>query len=971
MTAVAERPAAAAPGQTAADRAGGRRIDAVTVLSIYTFLLIAIPAALVVAPLGAVGGPATIFAALVLVFYLVTWLHPALAPAHGRMAVRAAAILLTCAIIATYVSANRHAMPGLERNGIDRGIILICGWLGVLVMAADGIPSIERLKKLLGRAVIGATAMAMLGITQFFTGLDATQYIVIPGLRPQTLNTDLLSRNGLNRPSATAAHPLEFAAVLGMVLPIAINRARFAPPGKRLQRWLQVALIGAAMPMTVSRSAVLAVVAVCLVLLPTWPKLERRIAYAVLALGVTSLWFLVPGLVGTFSGLFATLSGDTSTTSRTSAYGTAAPYISQHPWFGHGFNTFFPASYFFTDDQYLLSLIEIGVIGLLALLALFITGLVTAQRIRRATTDPEMRDLGQSLTATIVVSMVAFGTFDTLSFNMAAGLTFMFLGCTGAALRLVRAQAAQPGGQLAGRAAVQPDQEPPALTHRPDPGPPDALAAIGVLPGTHPGQPNGHLTAPADRQPEQPSEQASEHLPEPAAKRPEQPSEQAAEPHQEARAAAQAEGLADKYLGERADGQEDQADGQQERQADGHLAEPLEARPEQLAAAGAEPSAKPPGEHQPWPWESQEQAAEARREEPAGAQAKPPGEHQPWPWESQEQAAAPRPEEQAAGPRPEEQAADARAEEPAGAQMEPPDARVEPPAAQVEQPTAEAEKPTAQAEQPAAQAEQPAAQAEQPAAQVEQPDAQAERPAEASWDAWRKAEQPGDQPAAATTDQQAEDPAGQPEAGPAEPPAERPAEASWDAWRQAEQPGDQPRRRPPMSKPKNRPASQRPGPRSHRRNSPMTGRRLCPRLSQRRPRLSQRRRPPMSKRKSRPASQRPSPPVAARKNRRYRSPSSGTEPAPGPATRAGQRRRHRARRRHLRRPRPNLVHHSWPGRGPGRPACPRHLPPARRAPGPGGLTPRGHRTRSAWPSWVPGKNMARPAVRGGPHGLPG
>ncbi|HEY7361718.1 MAG TPA: hypothetical protein VH642_12960, partial [Streptosporangiaceae bacterium] len=187
MTAVAERPAPPAPGQaTAAGQPAGRRVDAVTILTIWVVLLMAIPASLVVAPLGAVGGPATIFAAVVLVIYLVTWLHPALAPAKGRQPVRAAAILLTCAVIATYASANRHIMPGLERNGIDRGIILICGWLGVLVMASDGIPSIERLKKLLGRAVIGATAMAMLGITQFFTGLDATQYIVIPGLRPQT-----------------------------------------------------------------------------------------------------------------------------------------------------------------------------------------------------------------------------------------------------------------------------------------------------------------------------------------------------------------------------------------------------------------------------------------------------------------------------------------------------------------------------------------------------------------------------------------------------------------------------------------------------------------------------------------------------------------------------------------------------------------------------------------------------------------
>ena len=72
-------------------------------------------------------------------------------------------------------------MPGLERNGADRGLILIFGWLGILLMASDGIVSMERLKKLLGRIVILATFMAGLGITQFFTGLDATKYIIIPG----------------------------------------------------------------------------------------------------------------------------------------------------------------------------------------------------------------------------------------------------------------------------------------------------------------------------------------------------------------------------------------------------------------------------------------------------------------------------------------------------------------------------------------------------------------------------------------------------------------------------------------------------------------------------------------------------------------------------------------------------------------------------------------------------------------------
>jgi polysaccharide biosynthesis protein PslJ len=760
MTAVAERPAPSAPQEEAsAGKPRRQRIDAVTVLTVYVVLLMGIPAALVVAPLGAVGGPAIIFAAVVFVFYLVTWLHPALAPQRCRQPVRAAAIFFACAIIATYVSVNRHIMPGLERNGADRGLILIFGWLGILLMASDGIVSMERLKKLLGRIVILGTFMAGLGITQFFTGLDATKYIIIPGLTAQAPTTDLLSRNGLNRPAATAAHPLEFAAVLAMVLPIAINRARFAPPELRVRRWLQVALIGAALPMTVSKAAVLALGVVCLVLLPTWPKLERRIAYLVMTLGVVGLWFLVPGLLSTFRTLFATLTGDSSTTSRTSAFSTAMPYIAQHPWLGHGFGTFFPATYFFTDDQYLLSLIEIGIVGVLALLGLFITGLVTARKVRHATTNPEIRDLGQGLTATIAVSMVTFATFDALSFGMAAGLTFVFLGCAGAALRLVRTQGAQADGHLIGPPVVPAEQKPPVLTHRP--GPDGSAGASALRVGQ---QTIGHPSAPDGGQPtEKRSErQANGHLPAPD-EQPEQPTR----PRQEEQAGPQVEQLIDRYLAER-------GVGRPERQADGHPAEPTEAGPQEAAHAHVEQPAKPPGEDQLWPWEPRDlQSPEAPQEEPP---AKAPGEEQPAEARQQEPVQQEPTEAQPAEAQPAE----------TGGQS----------AAQAALSGTVAEQPTeAQAEQPAAQAEQPAQAPWNPwrktdrtvarptlSATDEQPaEAQVEQPAEAPWDAWRRIGQPTapatDQQVAA--DQQPAEPSGQSAAEtPSQPipePADQPA----------------------------------------------------------------------------------------------------------------------------------------------------------------------------------------------------
>ena len=598
-----------------------------------------------------------------------------------------------------------------------------------------------------------------------------------------------------------------------MALPIAINRARFAPPGKRGVRWTQVGLIAAALPMTVSRSAVLAVLAVAFVLLPTWPKIERRIAYVVMALGVAGLWFLVPGLIGTFRTLFATLTGDTSTTSRTSAFTNAMPYISQHPWFGHGFGTFFPATYFYTDDQYLLSLIEIGVVGLFALLALFVTGLVTAQRVRRATKDPEMRDLGQCLTATIAVAMVAFGTFDALSFNMAAGLTFLFLGCTGAALRLLKAQGAQADGHLAGQLAMQPDQGSPALTHRPRPDEPNGLDGRGAagelygVAGLRDGQePNGHPNGPDERQP---AEKSNGHLPPPG-----EQLERPSRPRQEEQAGSQVEQLIGRYRGERPVGQPEQ-------QADGHPAgrrrslrtegrgsprtaaeaahqQPAEAAPRRRRRRSGRP--RPTGTIISGPGSrrtcSPGRARRSSRPKRPRRSSRPRHAKRSWPrrssrprrrWNSLRRrwkcltCQAGRPTVQAEVPdlpagRPTAQSEvpdlpagllGTQAERPAG-QAEEPDLQAGQPAAQMEEADPQAGAPAAQAEQPAeTQAERPAARAEQPA------DVQAERSAEAPWDPWRKPERPVGQPTAAAADEQPAAPIGQPAAEPAAAQAER------------------------------------------------------------------------------------------------------------------------------------------------------------------------------------------------------
>lgn len=431
-------------------------IDTVTLLTCYLFLLMVIPSSLVLGSFGAAGQPAALLAAVLLCWYLVARQHPAFPLDSGRQPIRTSAVMFGCAVLASYVAANRTAMSSLESNGADRGLILLAGWLGVLLLAADGIDRTDRLMVLLRRIVLGATAMAVIGMIEFFTGIVLTNYITIPGLAVHEQVTDLMTRAGLVRANATAAQPLEFAAVLAMSLPLAIHQARFAVRGLRLRRWLQVALIAGAIPMAVSRTAILGLVVIAVVLVPAWTRRERHCAYLVMLGWPVMVWLIRPSILASFGTIFSELGKDTSTTSRTGALAAAVPMITQHPWFGQGLATFFPQSLFFVDDQYLTSLIETGVFGLLALLGLFATGWLAARSVRLSAADQATRDLARCLTAVMAVAVLSFATFDVLSFSIASGLYFLLLGCIGAAWRLARAgvlkaedpQPSHPGGRL-------------------------------------------------------------------------------------------------------------------------------------------------------------------------------------------------------------------------------------------------------------------------------------------------------------------------------------------------------------------------------------------------------------------------------------------------------------------------------------------------------------------------------------------
>jgi len=109
-----------------------------------------------------------------------------------------------------------------------------------------------------------------------------------------------------------------------------------------------------------------------------------------------------------------------------------APFLRESPWVGRGPGTFFPPKFETLDNQYLGTLVEMGIIGLVALLVFLIAPAVLARGARRRTTDDGDRLFGQMLAAGSIGMAVAAVTFDALAFPTFARMAGFMLGLSGA-----------------------------------------------------------------------------------------------------------------------------------------------------------------------------------------------------------------------------------------------------------------------------------------------------------------------------------------------------------------------------------------------------------------------------------------------------------------------------------------------------------------------------------------------------------
>ncbi|MFV8182716.1 O-antigen ligase family protein [Streptomyces sp. AF1B] len=459
-------------------RAGmlGRRVDATAILTVYLVLAFFIPSNLALPALGGVGTPANVFALLGLMWYLATWLGGRILPAPGTRLVRVALCVLGLAVLSAYISDAMRESSHEEVLGADRGLIGFLVWVSLVVLTSAAMQQRGRLDVLMRRVVVMASVVAAIGFYDFFAATNIADSINIPGLQTSVAQVSVMDRGAFTRPRATTAQPLEFAGMLAILLPFAVQQA--LDPVRRhrhaLRRWGPVILMAGALPLSVSRTSIIGLLLVALVMVPRWKPARRWAAIGVLTGSVAVFKVLVPGLIGTITGLFASFlsNSDSSTQARTVKYSAIVPYLKEHPLFGRGFGTFTPDLYFFTDNQYMLGLAEMGLLGLIALLTLFVTGIHQGGAIRRLARTESDRELGQAFFASALVALVISATFDSLSFPMFAGMFFLMLGAGSGYLGFVRREAATatvPGPRRTPKAALARPVERPRPAELPRP----------------------------------------------------------------------------------------------------------------------------------------------------------------------------------------------------------------------------------------------------------------------------------------------------------------------------------------------------------------------------------------------------------------------------------------------------------------------------------------------------------------------
>ena len=405
------------------------------VLVVFLVLTSIVPSRLVVPGLGAAGRPANLLAVAMLMWWALLRLLPK-QDDGVRVPIRWALYVYLLAHLAAVIAGLDRGLPGIELRSMDRFVLSTLGIAGVILVCIDGLETRRQVENVVAWIVGLGAISAAAGIIQFSTGFNPAVLVKIPGLTLNAEIDELATRGAMSfrRAEGFTLHSIELGVVMGAILPMSLYLAR-----ARSKRWyFASALIAGVIPMSVTRTGVLAVVVSMALYAIGWSWRERANAFIIAIVGTFVYSAITPGLLGTIRSLFTNIQSDNSTTGRTEDVDAVGRYISVRPIFGRGPGTFIPSEYRLLDNAYLLELIEAGWVGLISLIALLCTGCATAFWLVRTSEDEMTRGLARVLGGAVAVMLIGFATYDAMSYPTQLAVMSVSLGCLGALYRFER-----------------------------------------------------------------------------------------------------------------------------------------------------------------------------------------------------------------------------------------------------------------------------------------------------------------------------------------------------------------------------------------------------------------------------------------------------------------------------------------------------------------------------------------------------
>jgi hypothetical protein len=333
--------------------------------------------------------------------------------------------------------------------------LLVCFIAGVIKPGAQ----LDRMIRLL---ILGAGVLACFALYEWRSGENAFNGLqaFLPFMQYQELVDYSAIRGSGNRALASAQHPIALGAALVMLVPLAVYL--FKRSGK--VGWLVIAgVISAAALSTGSRTA--AVMLFVLLIVFLWlqrAQMVRMLPY-LLAL-FFAMQAVMPGTLGTFklilnpSYIIKEQSMDEGAgAGRLADLGPSLKEWARSPFVGQGFGTRITAESGkydgapILDNQWLGTLLEIGAVGVGALIWLFVRAIRRLAHVARTDPGPDGW-LATGLAASIAAYAVGMVTFDAFAFIQVTFLVFIMLGFASVATRdrvpeRVRARVAPEAGR--------------------------------------------------------------------------------------------------------------------------------------------------------------------------------------------------------------------------------------------------------------------------------------------------------------------------------------------------------------------------------------------------------------------------------------------------------------------------------------------------------------------------------------------